>query len=319
MKKILFKVVQVALLTSCVAFSAYSAEGDNKPVANSEQKELKLISYNVYWGMRQDDTEGKSKFAEWIRQQDPDILALQEMNGFTETNYEFAPEGANPNNLRKLAASYGHPYVAIVREPTTDGSTVFPVAITSKYPILNVRRVLDNSIHGYIEAEIEGHSFLITHFHPFSSEKRAFEIDQILATMKTKPADTKWLFMGDLNSVSPLDKSEYDNNLARDFIREDRKKRPHNLNLGKDDELDYTVQQKILDAGFIDTVKMFHPDFIQSAPTKMFYDQNKHPLRYDYLYVSENMKNDVIKSEIIKDEFTDVYSDHYPVLLIFKK
>jgi len=285
----------------------------------AQEKTLKLISYNVYWGMRQDSTENKSKFAEWIKAQNPDIVALQEMNGFTAQNPDFAPKGSNPLNLQKLAASYGHPYVFIVREPAPDGSISFPVALTSKYPIVNVTRVVENASHGFMTAEIGGHHFVITHFHPFSSEKRGYEIDQILATMKSKPTDCKWLFMGDLNSVSPLDKSAYDNNLLRDFIREDRKKRPHNLNLGKDDELDYTVQQKILDAGFIDTFKFFHPGFEASAPTKLFYDQSSHPLRYDYLYVSGNMKNDLVKCEIIKDEFTDIYSDHYPVMLIFKK
>lgn len=285
----------------------------------AQKKQLKVISYNVYWGMRQDSTENKSKFAEWIRQQDPDIIALQEMNGFTQQNPEFAPKGANPNNLQKLAASYGHPYVWIVREPAPDGSISFPMAITSKYPIVNATRVVENASHGFITAEIEGLHFVVTHFHPFSSEKRGYEIDQILATMKSKPADTKWLFMGDLNSVSPLDKEAYANNRVRDFIREDRKKRPHNLNLGKDDELDYSIQQRILDAGFIDAFKHFHPQFEASAPTKLFYDQAKDPLRYDYLYVSGNMKKDIIKCEIIKDAFTDVYSDHYPVVLYLNK
>lgn len=285
----------------------------------AQKKEWKLISYNVYWGMQKDSTENKSKFAAWIKAQDPDIVALQEMNGFTQQNPEFAPKGANPNNLQKFAESYGHPYVFIVREPAPDGSISFPVAITSKYPIVNVTRVVDNASHGFLTAEIEGMHFVVTHFHPFSSEKRGYEIDQILATIKSKPAGEKWLFMGDLNSVSPLDKSAYDDNKLRDFIREDRKKRPHNKNLGKDDELDYTIQQKILDFGFVDALKVTHPQFIASAPTKLFYDQSKFPLRYDYLYVSSNMKNDIVKCEIMKDDFTDYYSDHYPVLLIFKK
>ncbi|NDV70151.1 endonuclease/exonuclease/phosphatase family protein [Dysgonomonas sp. 25] len=304
-----FKILSFLLLCSLFA----------PDVAAQEKKTFKLISYNVYWGMRQDSTENKSKFAEWIRQQDPDIIALQEMNGFTAQNPEFAPKGSNPNNLQKLAESYGHPYVYIVREPAPDGSISFPVAITSKYPIVNVTRTVENASHGFITAEIEGFHFVVTHFHPFSSEKRGYEIDQILATVKSKPAGWKWLLMGDLNSVSPLDRSEYDNNLLRDFIREDRKKRPHNKNLGKDDELDYTIQQRILDFGFVDAFKMFYPQFVPSAPTKLFYDQSKHPLRYDYLYVSKNMQKDVVKCEIIKDDFTDVYSDHYPVMLIFKK
>jgi len=268
---------------------------------------LKVISYNVYWGMRQDSTEGKSRFVEWIKSQDPDILALQEMNGFTQ------------KALEELADRYGHRYAHIVREPFADGSISFPVAITSKYPIVNVRRVVENNIHGFIEAEIEGLHFIVTHFHPFSSEKRVGEIGQILATVKAKDPNMakKWLFMGDLNSVSPLDKSEYADNRLRDFIREDRKKRPHNENL-KDNELDYTIQQSILDFGFVDAFKAKNPEFVASAPTKMFYDQSKFPLRYDYLYISPNMEKDIVACDLIKDGFTDIYSDHYPVVLVFR-
>lgn len=308
---IYFKYRLVFFLFLLIPLSHIQAQGITK------KKIIKLISYNVYWGMKQDSTKDKFKFAEWIRKQDPDILALQEMNGFTAGIYEFAPEGANPKNLRKLAESYGHPYCVIVREPSTDGSVTFPVAITSKYPIVNVHRVLDNNIHGYIEAEIEGFHFIVTHFHPFSSEKRGYEVDQILATIQSKPSSDKWLFMGDLNSVSPLDKSAYKDNKLRNFIREDRKKRPYNLNLGKDNELDYTIQQKILDFGFIDALRLFHPEFEATAPTKLFYDQSKSPVRYDYLYVSGNMKKDLVKCDVIKDEFTDIYSDHYPVVLYF--
>lgn len=290
------KTLLLILVTTCFIVKGISAQ----------EKTLKLISYNVYWGMKQDSTEHKSKFSQWIKQQDPDILALQEMNGFTQ------------QELQKFAESYGHPYAFIVREPFADGSISFPVAITSKYPIVNVQRIVENCIHGVLIAEIDGLHFIVTHFHPFSSQKRISEIDQILATIKSQPSNWEWLFMGDLNSVSPLDKSEYDNNLLRDFIREDKKKRPYNENL-KNDELDYSIQQKILDFGFVDAFKTFHPAFEASAPTKMFYDQSKHPLRYDYLYVSKNMKDKMVKSELIKDKFTDVYSDHYPVILIIKK
>lgn len=271
-----------------------------------EKKTTKLISYNVYWGMRQDSTENKSKFAEWIKAQDPDVLALQEMNGFTQ------------KKLQAFAETYGHSYAVLVKEPEPDGSISFPVAITSKYPIVNVKRVVDNMIHGLIVAEINGRNYMVTHFHPFSAAKRGCEIDLMLATIKSGHSQDNWLIMGDLNSVSPLDKVEYSNGLVLNHIREDMKKKPHNQNL-INNELDYSVQQKVLDADFLDAFKLFHPQFEASAPTKLFYDQSKFPLRYDYLYVSGDMKDDLIKCEIIKDEFTDTYSDHYPVMLLFNE
>lgn len=274
--------------------------------ANAQERTLKLISYNVYWGMKQDTTAHKTKFTQWFKEQNPDIVALQEVNGFTQ------------QQIQEFAESYDHPYAIIVREPAADGAISFPVALTSKYPIVNVRRIVDNMIHGLIVAEIEGHHFMVTHFHPFSAVKRGHEIDLVLATASSGSPQEKWLLMGDLNSVSPLDKSEYDNGLVLNHIRQDMKKKPHNQNL-INNELDYNVQQKVLDAGFIDAFKEFHPAFEASAPTKLFYDQSKFPLRYDYLYVNSAMQNDLVKCDIIKDAFTDIYSDHYPVVLLFKK
>ena len=270
------------------------------------QEDIKLISYNVYWGMKQDSTATKEKFSEWFKAQNPDIVALQEVNTFTQAQ------------IQEFAASYGHPYAIIVKEPEPDGGISFPVALTSKYPIINVSRVVDNMIHGLLLAEINGYHFAVTHFHPFSAVKRGNEIDLILSTIESKPKDWQWLLMGDLNSVSPLDKSEYDNGLVLNHIRQDMKKKPHNQNL-INNELDYSINEKIIGDGFIDAFKYFHPKFEASAPTKLFYDQSKYPLRYDYVYVSGNMKQKIVSCKIIKDSFTDTYSDHYPVELIFKK
>lgn len=292
----LYRYIVVLLFIQLMSFTA-SAQQSN---------ELKLISYNVYWGMRQDSTELKQKFAAWFKSQNPDIVALQEVNGFTQ------------KMLEEFAASYGHPYAVIVKQPEPDGSISFPVALTSKYPIVNVNRVVDNMIHGLLVAEIQGFHFAVTHFHPFSSEKRGNEIDLVLATINSKPKDWKWLLMGDLNSVSPLDKEEYNNGLLLNHIREDMKKKPHNQNL-LNNELDYTIQEKVLANDFVDAFKKFHPSFEASAPTQLFYDQSKFPLRYDYVYVSDNMSADMVSCTLIKDSFTNIYSDHYPVQLIFKK
>lgn len=283
----------------------------------AQEKTFKVLSYNVYWGMKQDTTLNKSLFAKWIKEQDADVVALQEMNGFTQQNPDFAPKGSNPNNLQKLAESYGHPYVYIVREPAPDGAISFPVAITSKYPIINVKRVTDNMTHGLLVAEIEGYHFLVTHFHPFSAAKRGNEVDLVLAHAKSIP-NAKLILMGDLNSPSPLDKSEYDNGLFLKHAREEMKKKPHYQNL-TNNELDYSIQQRVLDAGFVDALKIFHPQFTPTCPSKLVYDQSPLPLRYDMVYVSSNMKKDVIKCDVIKDDFTDWYSDHYPVLLIINK
>ena len=270
-----------------------------------DAKQLKIISYNVYNGMKLDESEGKQKYIEWAKAQDADIIAWQEMNFFTR------------EKLEKFAASYGHKYAILLKESPEDAA-FFPVAITSKYPIINVNKVVDNLWHGALYADIGNYHFVITHMNPFWTAKRIDEINLIIDSIKySRDPKGKWIIAGDLNSFSPADKSDYDKSTLLEDIKEKQKKRPILENL-VDGKLSYTVQQNLLDAGFIDALKIKHKEFVATAPTKVFYDQASVPLRYDYIYVSPPLKNNVIDVEVIKDDFTDKYSDHYPVQMIIK-
>ena len=270
-----------------------------------DAKQLKIISYNVYNGMKLDESEGKQKYIEWAKAQDADIIAWQEMNFFTR------------EKLEKFAASYGHKYAVLLKESPEDAA-FFPVAITSKYPIINVNKVVDNLWHGALYADIGNYHFVITHMNPFWTAKRIDEINLIIDSIKySRDPKGKWIIAGDLNSFSPADKSDYDKSTLLEDIKEKQKKRPILENL-VDGKLSYTVQQNLLDAGFIDALKIKHKEFVATAPTKVFYDQASVPLRYDYIYVSPPLKNNVIDVEVIKDDFTDKYSDHYPVQMIIK-
>ncbi|WP_279083816.1 endonuclease/exonuclease/phosphatase family protein [Gilliamella apis] len=270
-----------------------------------DAKQLKIISYNVYNGMKLDESEGKQKYIDWAKAQDADIIAWQEMNFFTR------------EKLEKFAASYGHKYAVLLKESPEDAA-FFPVAITSKYPIVNVNKVVDNLWHGALYADIGNYHFVVTHMNPFWTAKRIDEINLIIDSIKySRDPKGKWIIAGDLNSFSPADKSDYDKSTLLEDIKEKQKKRPILENL-VDGKLSYTVQQNLLDAGFIDALKIKHKEFVATAPTKVFYDQASVPLRYDYIYVSPPLKNNVIDVQVIKDDFTDKYSDHYPVQMLIK-
>ncbi|RDK86770.1 exodeoxyribonuclease-3 [Enterobacillus tribolii] len=285
-----------------LSFSSYATESlENK-------KELKIISYNAYWGMKSDTSEGKQKFAEWAKQQDADIIAWQEMNHFTR------------EKLEAFAQSYGHNYAVLLKEPKVPGDDeFFPTAITSKYPIVNVNKVVDNLWHGALFADVGKYHFVVTHMNPFRTAQRIDEMNLILDSIKySNDPDGKWIIAGDLNSFSPLDKKGYNESEMVNDLKEKEAKRPVLKNL-VDGKMDYTVQQNILSRGFIDVLKQKYPDeFVATAPTKIFYDQAKTPLRYDYIYVSPVMKSDVVDVKVLKDDFTDTYSDHYPVQMIIK-
>lgn len=292
--------LKIAALIGGIIFSASTAYASIDDV-----KQLKIISYNVYNGMKLDESEGKQKYIDWAKAQDADIIAWQEMNFFTR------------EKLEKFAASYGHKYAVLLKE-SPDDPAFFPVAITSKYPIVNVNKVVDNLWHGALFADVGNYHFVITHMNPFWTAKRIDEINLIIDSIKySRDPNGKWIIAGDLNSFSPADKPDYDKSTLLEDIKEKQKKRPILDNL-VNDQLSYTVQQNLLDAGYIDALKIKHKEFISTAPTKVFYDQASVPLRYDYIYVSPPLKENVIDVKVLKDDFTDKYSDHYPVQMIIK-
>ncbi|MCX8662482.1 endonuclease/exonuclease/phosphatase family protein [Gilliamella sp. B2911] len=292
--------LKIAALIGGIIFSASNAYASIDDV-----KQLKIISYNVYNGMKLDESEGKQKYIDWAKAQDADIIAWQEMNFFTR------------EKLEKFAASYGHKYAVLLKE-SPDDPAFFPVAITSKYPIVNVNKVVDNLWHGALFADVGNYHFVITHMNPFWTAKRIDEINLIIDSIKySRDPNGKWIIAGDLNSFSPADKPDYDKSTLLEDIKEKQKKRPILDNL-VNGQLSYTVQQNLLDAGYIDALKIKHKEFISTAPTKVFYDQASVPLRYDYIYVSPPLKDNVIDVKVLKDDFTDKYSDHYPVQMIIK-
>ncbi|MFI8415922.1 endonuclease/exonuclease/phosphatase family protein [Serratia sp. NPDC078593] len=298
------------LLTTIIVALGISSSGlYASPLVPLEQKDtLKIISYNAYWGMKSDKTDGKQKFIAWAKEQDADIIAWQEMNHFTRAS------------LEKFAESYGHRYAVLLKEPKTPGDDeFFPTAITSKYPIVNVHKVVDNLWHGALFADVGNYHFVVTHMNPFWTSKRIDEMDLILDSIKYhSDPNGKWIIAGDLNSLSPLDKPGYNEVELANDLKEKEAKRPILKNL-VDGKLDYRVQQNILSRGFIDVLKQKYPNtFVATAPTKIFYDQAKTPLRYDYIYVSPILKNDIVDVKVLKDAFTDQYSDHYPVQMILK-
>jgi len=246
----------------------------------SAQQKLKIISYNILKGMMRDTTQGKEAFIEWVKTQNPDILAIQEANKFTQ------------KSLEEMAHKFNHPYAILLREDN------FPVAITSKYPIINVHRVIDNMAHGFITANIKGYNIIALHLSPGQYLKRREEIEVILQTIASKPSQKKWIIMGDFNSFSPLDKENYTN--GKEILKMQEKGKIDNLIDRK--YIDYNVQQKILDFGLVDIVKKLS-------------DTDRLPRRIDYIYVSKDLVNNILRAEFLKDTFTKSHSDHIPIIM----
>lgn len=254
----------------------------------SAQDKLRIISYNILEGMKTDTTKGKQVFSAWVKAHDPDIMALEECNKFTQAT------------LEDLAHSYGHPYAILVK------TTGYPVGITSKYPIVNVQKITDNMTHGFIVCKIKDLNVIVLHLNPHKYKKRREEIQVVLKTIAAAPSQKKWMVMGDFNSLSPLDKEVHIKNKLLEHLQEQEKKNPVLETLIDHKELDYQVQQSILDYDLKDTGHYKDPNGQYKGT------------RIDYIYVSKDLLPKVTTAHFIFDAFTAHHSDHHPVIMELK-
>ncbi|MCS3797786.1 endonuclease/exonuclease/phosphatase family protein [Niastella sp. OAS944] len=270
--------------------------------AFSQNNQLRVITYNILEGMKLDTAAGKPVFVQWVKQMDPDVLALQEVTGFTQAS------------LEKLAESYGHPYTVLLIE-----GEKFPVAITSKYPIVNVQKVSDNMDRGFIIARIKDFYVVSLHFTPFDYRKRRQEVDLLMAHINAQSAKQNWLIMGDFNTLSPADSANYsDGRMVENYLKYEKKYAP--IKKLADNKLDYTVIEKVLANGFTDALKKTTPEFVKTVHPKRFEPKTGTDVtsRIDFIFVSKDLVKKIASTRVIVDDFTNNYSDHYPVLLDLK-
>ncbi len=268
--------------------------------AYCQQKNFRIITWNVYEGMKLDTTQHKTAFAKWIMDKDPDVMAFQEMNRFTKTS------------LEEFARSYGHTYSVLLKE------NGFPVALTSKYPITNIERVTDRMHHGYIQATVNGITFFVVHLSPHKYQKRQEEINIILTAAARAPDKRKTIILGDFNSQSPQDSVFYIDGKMVEVQKILKAKYPEYDNL-RNGVLDYDAVRTVLMKRYIDPVydtKKLNISFsadIQGDP-----DLKYNKTRIDYIFLNSFFKRKIKKAFIIRDKFTDIISDHYPVCVELK-
>lgn len=258
---------------------------------------LKILSYNVLDGFQRDEAV-IATFMNWVDSVKPEIVALQEMNFFDQKSLEL------------LANKMKFPYAVLLKE------TGYPVALLSKFPIVEVKKVTDNMSHGFIRARILDYNIVVLHLTPWITEKKIDEITTVLAEIDNIPPDEKIMVMGDFNSLSFNDRIMHGQKLIdAEIILEKRMQKAILVN-GK---IDYTVCNKMEENGFVDSWTLFNKTPESSCPT-LKYSPLDPPRSYrvDYIWVNKTLQKDCTNAYIVKDSTTDWLSDHYPVILELK-
>lgn len=266
----------------------------------SEKKDprlFKVLSYNVLEGFRRDSAL-IGAFQEWVSKRSPDVIAFQEFNGISKAQ------------MVEMAKAMGYPYTVLQKRAG------FPLALMSKYPITDVVKVTERMQHGMLYAKTSGYHIMVTHLDPKTYEKRIIEVDTLLKYINLIPEDEPLILMGDFNNMSPLDKSDYNNDTKMKLVLNSEKNNA-DVKTTMNGEIDYTAIQKLLDAGLVDTWRKFNSTYDKSAPTKLRKHQNY--TRIDYIYVNQTLIPYMVDATLVKDNLTDTLSDHYPMLLILKR
>lgn len=290
----------VLLLPIFVLSSLFACEQRKEQYADAETT-LRLITHNVWYGFTQ-VPDRKILWLEWMKEQKPDVVSLQELNEYTA------------DKLAGDARVWGHPYSVLLKE---EG---FPTGITSRYPIEDIRKYREGFHHGLIRVSIRGIYFYVIHLHPSNWEIRSREVDQILADIRGLPGDAKIILAGDFNTFSPVDSVYYQKEqLVPFFQARDEAYNEKNLRNG---QLDYSVIEKLMRDGLVDVEYQIRSDdyrFTGSFPTRVEKEgDDGDPRRLDYVFVSKNLADQVMGAQIIANDTTWILSDHLPVRVDFR-
>ena len=265
------------------------------------KEKLRVISYNI-WNGFEHDASRRANFINWIKGQQPDILAMTELVGFTE------------KDLGQLASEYGHKYYAIVKE---EG---YPVGITSNEPITVVKKQMEGFWHGMLHVKTHGLDMIVTHLSPHDWKFRLKEAQMLTSYIQDNQLDN-CMVMGDFNAYSPFDADwvETHAQLIENMQKWDAEQETYR-NM-RDGRFDYSVLSKFLSIGLTDICRLYVPaDKRTTFPAAFLYgwqhgDTRLHGIgeRLDYILVSPSLVSRCLDARIHNGIETEGISDHYPV------
>jgi exodeoxyribonuclease-3 len=275
----------------------FSACATNPPDAAASQ--TRIVTWNVLRGFL--DRTQVEPAQQWLREQGPDVVALQEVNGFTAAR------------LTKVAAAWGHAHAVMAKE------SGYPVALTSRSPIEVVERRLAGMHHGYLHARTAGLDVVVVHLNPSDWRFRRREV-AVLAPLVRKLVEEgrQVVVLGDFNSHHPLDCEHLDGQRA--LIE----RRASGENLIADRTFDYGVLSRFEAAGVTDAAYRALGEAAARGgtfPTRLLShsqtaeSQSAYLERIDFVLMSPAAMARLARVDMPRGGPLEAVSDHYPVVV----
>ena len=274
----------------------------------AQDKDLKVITYNIWNGFDfRKDIDRKNGVIDWLVDQKPDVLALQELCGY------------NQEALLEDAKKWGHNHAVILKD------NCHSVGLTSVRPIVIKEKVLDGLWHGMLHCETFGIDFFVVHLSPKDRDFRVKESNIIISKIASTD-NGSFMVLGDFNSHSPFDgdidlvSPEF---LERIRMSDLNNKANNNL---IDGEFDYSVMSSFMSYPLIDVTQRFvgsqdrftFPGEVLLKNYKSKESLEKNRRRIDFIMVSRELAKKCVNATVHNDKETGLLSDHYPVVAEFK-
>ncbi|RIJ46461.1 endonuclease/exonuclease/phosphatase family protein [Maribellus luteus] len=273
---------------------------------SSAQKEIKVMTYNMLAGLGDEANYGEGrheKFVEWVKEQKPDVIALQELYREEKT-------------LLKDAKTWEHKYTA--KRGALGLCSNAPIEEVNKYKI-------EGLWHGLLHCKTYGIDFFVVHLSPASWEYRLKET-RIIKNIVDSITDNsnKYILLGDFNAHSPFDCELYKQN--PDLILKYKGGKANGTSKNLNGEfVDYSVMSSFYSYPLIDVTEQFVPWYKRHTfPTPILIDVwrtagniGRTPERIDYILTSIEMSKKCKSVKIYNVEENDYLSDHYPLEAIF--
>jgi len=256
---------------------------------------MKIISYNLLEGARETGDE----LVEFISGHAPDVVCLQEANGWDEEGQRRAREFAERVDL---------PYYVLGRS-----NTPFHLVTYSRTPFTESAVHTDGFWHSAVRVVVPFADDVLhvwnLHLYPFDEAGRLEETERVLSLMADEASarpDRRIVAMGDLNSLSAVD--EYPTDLVADL-------RGKGVTKFGDAALRTDVMTRFTGGGLVDVAHALGTNE-WTVPTPVNTDaDHADRLRLDYLLADEGTARLVTSAVVARDGRTDRISDHYPLVI----
>lgn len=269
---------------------------------NIPEGSIKILSYNIMGFGNMKKEKGKNPILEYIRENDADIVCLQEY-----ITSETAKLHLNEKDIKKGMKAYPYRNIQFAGKGISNNR----IAVYSKYPILSARKLdYESGYNGSILYELKINEDTVTLINNHLESNKLTKEDKVVYEDILKDPDAHKVKSGARQLINKLAEASAIRSKQADTIANEIINSPHRYIIVcgdfNDTPISYThrIIAENLDDAFTES----------GRGLGISYNENKFYFRIDNILISKNLKAyNCTVDRSIKD------SDHYPIWCYIKK